>query len=58
MIVDKEHPHIQITGLSGVEYNLPEFVFDGLSTGDMEIDELDNYEDVIPVIIAEWMTLR
>jgi len=48
----KPHVSIQV----GVNVHIfPLSVFEDIVSGDIEIDDIDDWRDIIPVIVGEWI---
>lgn len=53
-MIDKEG-HVQIIGVSGTEYNLPATLFERIADGETDVDEIQNRDDILPIIIRDWL---
>lgn len=48
-------PHRIVPDIKGIKHKIPASVFHRIAAGDMPIEQLEEYELIIPVIVSEWI---
>lgn len=55
--LNDKRPHYMVVTLSGYAHVIPAHTIDRIIMGDMEITELEKYQQIIPAIIAQWSNI-
>ena len=55
--LNDKRPHYLIVTLSGDRHVIPASTIDKIIMGDMEITDLERYQQIIPAIIAQWSNM-
>ncbi len=53
--IDSQRPHVLIYTDDGKAHVIPLTFFDKVMAGSVSINELDDYQEIMPVIIKEWL---
>ncbi len=56
--IESQRPHILIYTDDGKAHVIPLSFFDSVMAGNVSIKELDDYDQIMPVIIKEWLGYR
>jgi len=51
----KKEPHVSIQDMAGNTHLIPISVFYKIITGEMKIEQLDDWEKLLPRIIKDWL---
>ena len=54
---DSKKPHLLITSVNGDKHVIPVEVFKNIASGKLSITDIDDYNELIPTIINEWLFL-
>ena len=52
--LDDHRPHYVIAGVKNVHV-IPAMTLAKVASGELSIKEIDEYEDILPTIVNEWM---
>ena len=52
--IDDHRPHVLLPTLDGKAHVLPASVIESLISGDLALDEVDDWREITRAIISEW----
>ena len=53
--IDDAKPHMTVTGIDDTVHLIPEEFFLDVMKGNISLKELEDFDIIMPVIIAEWI---